>query len=45
MLTLKGHKETETKEENENYIHVERSQGSFYRTVRLPNASDFKNYC
>lgn len=40
MLTIKGHKETETKEERENYVHVERSQGSFYRTVSLPNAAD-----
>jgi HSP20 family protein len=40
MLTIKGHKETETKEERENYVHVERSQGSFYRTINLPNATD-----
>jgi len=40
MLTIKGHKETETKEERENYVHVERSQGSFYRTFSLPNAAD-----
>lgn len=40
MLTIKGHKETETKEERENYVHIERSQGSFYRTISLPNAAD-----
>lgn len=40
MLTIKGHKETETKEKSENYVHVERSQGSFYRAIRLPNAAD-----
>lgn len=40
MLTIKGHKETETKEERENYLHVERSQGSFYRSIHLPNAID-----
>lgn len=40
MLTIKGHRETETKEERENYVHIERSQGSFYRTINLPNATD-----
>lgn len=40
VLTIKGHTETETKEEREDYLHVERSQGSFYRSVRLPNAAD-----
>lgn len=40
MLTIKGHKETESKEERENYVHIERSQGSFYRTINLPNAAD-----
>lgn len=41
MLTIKGHKETETKEERENYVQIERSQGSFYRTIKnLPNAAD-----
>lgn len=40
MLTLRGHKESETKEEHDNYVHIERSQGSFYRTIRLPNAAD-----
>jgi len=40
MLTIRGHRETETKEERENYVHVERSQGSFYRTISLPNAAD-----
>lgn len=40
ILTIKGHTETETKEEREDYLHLERSQGSFYRSVRLPNSSD-----
>jgi HSP20 family protein len=40
MLTIKGHKETETKEERENFVHIERSSGSFYRCMSLPNASD-----
>lgn len=40
ILTIKGHTETETKEERKNYLHLERSQGSFYRCVNLPNAAD-----
>lgn len=43
MLTIKGHKETEIKEERENYLHIERSQGYFYRTIHLPNAIDSAN--
>lgn len=39
-LTIKGHNETETKHEDENYLHMERSQGSFYRSISLPNAAD-----
>lgn len=40
IITIKGQKETETKTERENYIHIERSQGSFYRSFSLPNAAD-----
>lgn len=40
MLTIKGHTETESKEEREDYLHMERSQGSFYRSIRLPNTTD-----
>lgn len=40
MLTIKGKKETETKEENENYVRVERSSGSFYRSINLPGITD-----
>jgi len=40
MLIIKGHKESEKKEEHDNYLHLERSQGSFFRTVNLPNAAD-----
>lgn len=39
-LTIKGQKETELKEERENYIHTERSQGTFYRRMSLPNVAD-----
>lgn len=40
ILTIKGHKETETKDKQGNYVHIERSQGSFYRSLYLPNATD-----
>lgn len=40
MLTLKGHKETETKEEKENFLRIERSSGTFYRSLNLPDAGD-----
>lgn len=40
MLTIKGKKESETKQEKEDYIRVERSSGSFYRALSLPDAGD-----
>lgn len=40
MLTLKGKKESESKEEKENYVRIERSSGSFYRSFSLPDAGD-----
>lgn len=40
VLTVKGKKESETKEEKENYVRVERSSGSFYRALNLPDAGD-----
>jgi HSP20 family protein len=36
MLTIKGEKKHEKKEENEHYHRVERRYGAFSRTVRLP---------
>lgn len=39
-LTIKGKKESETKEKTDNYVRVERSSGSFYRALTLPNAGD-----
>src|SRR5262249_53739240 len=39
-LSIKGHKEEEKKQEHENYVHIERTQGSFYRSMYLPNAAD-----
>ena len=40
MLTIKGEKETEKKEESEGYKRVERSYGSFYRRFSLPDTAD-----
>ena len=41
-LTLKGEREEETKEEDENYLRQEMSYGSFYRTIALPETADCK---
>lgn len=40
VITIKGQKEMETKTERDNYVHIERSNGSFYRSFSLPNAAD-----
>lgn len=40
VLTLKGKKETESKEENEGYTRIERSCGSFYRRFTLPDTAN-----
>jgi HSP20 family protein len=40
MLTIKGEKETEKKDEREGYKRVERSFGSFYRRFSLPDSAD-----
>ncbi|MCG6965741.1 MAG: Hsp20/alpha crystallin family protein [Chromatiaceae bacterium] len=40
MLTIKGEKESEKKEEREGYKRVERSFGSFYRRFSLPDSAD-----
>lgn len=37
MLVIKGEKKHETEEKDRSYHRVERSFGSFYRAVRLPN--------
>lgn len=36
MLTLRGEKKAEKKEEKENFHMIERSYGSFQRSIRLP---------
>lgn len=43
VLTLKGERESEIKEEKEGYSRVERSQGSFYRRFSLPETADSEN--
>ncbi len=40
VLTIKGHRETEAKEEKENYKRIERIYGSFYRRFALPESVD-----
>ena len=40
VLTIKGHKESETKTEREGYKRVERTSGSFYRRFSLPDTAD-----
>jgi HSP20 family protein len=36
MLTIKGEKKQEKEESNENYHRIERTYGSFSRSIRLP---------
>lgn len=40
MLTIKGHTETKTKDEQKDYLRIERSQGLFYRSISLPTVAD-----
>ena len=40
MLTIRGEKESEKKEERDGYKRVERSFGSFYRRFSLPDTAD-----
>ncbi|MCK4864481.1 MAG: Hsp20/alpha crystallin family protein [Gammaproteobacteria bacterium] len=40
MLTIKGERESETKEEHEGYKRVERQRGSFYRRFSLPDTAN-----
>lgn len=40
ILTIKGHRKSEVKEEKENYLRVERSKGSFTRSFTLPDNID-----
>ena len=40
VLTIRGERETEKKEEKEGYKRVERSYGSFYRRFSMPETAD-----
>lgn len=40
MLTIRGEKETEKKEEKDDFKRIERSYGSFYRRFSLPDTAD-----
>jgi len=43
ILTIKGERQTEKKEEGKDYKRVERSYGSFYRRFSLPDNADADN--
>ncbi|WP_062200299.1 Hsp20/alpha crystallin family protein [Massilibacterium senegalense] len=40
QLIVRGEQKTETKDEQKNYIHIERSYGSFQRAFTLPDNAD-----
>jgi len=40
VLSIKGQRESEKKEEKEGYKRVERSYGSFYRRFSMPESAD-----
>ena len=40
VLTIRGERKSETKEERENFRRVERVRGSFYRRFSLPDTAD-----
>lgn len=40
ILSIKGHRQSEVKEEKESYKRVERVSGSFYRRFALPDIAD-----
>lgn len=40
VLTIKGQRETKHKEETKKYVRFERSKGSFYRSITLPELVD-----
>ncbi|GMR16785.1 MAG: Hsp20/alpha crystallin family protein [Gammaproteobacteria bacterium] len=40
MLTIKGERESETKDEREGYKRIERQHGTFYRRFSLPDTAN-----
>lgn len=40
ILSIKGERKTEVKDENDKYTRVERSHGVFYRRFALPDSAD-----
>lgn len=40
MLTIKGKRQSESKEKKENYLRIERASGSFLRQIALPETID-----
>jgi HSP20 family protein len=40
LLTIKGERKREQEEREENFHRIERSYGSFYRSIRLPSEVD-----
>lgn len=40
MLTIKGERESETKENREGYKRIERQRGTFYRRFSLPDTAN-----
>lgn len=43
VLTVKGQRDSEKKEEHEGYKRIERSKGSFFRSFSLPDSVDGDN--
>jgi HSP20 family protein len=40
VMSIKGHRETEAKTEENGYFRIERSTGTFYRRFSLPDTAD-----
>lgn len=43
LVSIRGERKEEKEEKDENFLRVERSYGSFFRSVRLPSQVDEKN--
>ena len=43
VISLKGERESEVKEEKDGYTRIERSHGRFYRRFSLPETADSEN--